>query len=284
MFPTPARPEFADGHAITSTQWFRYEDVTMDARLIPLAAPAGLAGLWRDLLVQDANHRATLERGVIPILTRLTVHTTDNQIRVDRPAECHNGYQLARGDDRLYMNVWCELRGTAGRLGKSTTGEQVIAGTVFAEHTYTRPLAPRDQRKVTELANGLVPSTAYAAPPPASAGEAPDGATYLDELAPDAADYVFTLDQSDSNQHVNSLVYVRLFIEAVNRRLVDRGKPLRTRATAFDVAYRKPCFPGDRVRAQLRLYQNGEGDGLGAAGQIVGSDGKVRCFVRIALG
>jgi hypothetical protein len=95
---------------------------------------------------------------------------------------------------------------------------------------------------------------------------------------------VFTLDQSDSNQHVNSLVYVRLFIEAVNRRLVDRGKPLRTRATAFDVAYRKPCFPGDRVRAQLRLYQNGEGDGLGAAGQIVGSDGKVRCFVRIALG
>lgn len=281
MFPAPARPVLPDGHAITSTQPLRYEDVTMDARMIPLAAPAGLAGLWRDLLVHDTQHRATLQLGIIPILTRLVVHTTQNQIRVDRPVECDNGFQLARGTDRLYMTAWCELRGTAGRLGKSSSGDVVTAARVFAEHTYTRLLAPPDQRKVTTLADGLVPAATHDAPPPSTAAEAPAGATYLEDMAPDTSDYVFTLDQSDSNQHVNSLVYVRLFMEAVNRRIADRGTSLRTRVTAFDVAYRKPSFPGDRVRAQLRMFRLG--DTLGAAGQITGSDGKPRCYVRIGL-
>jgi len=281
MFPTPARPTFPEGHATTSPQLFRYEDVTMDARLIPIAAPAGLAGIWRDLLVHDTSHRETIARGIIPILTRLTIHTTANQVRVDRPFECSNGYELARGSDRVHMNVWCELRGVAGRLGKSTTGEHITAGHVFAEHTYTRPLAPPDQRKVTDLGEGIIVPGHYQAPAAATAGEAPEGARYLEELSPDTADYVFTLDQSDSNQHINSLVYVRLFMEAVNRRLADRGRPLRTRSTAVDVAYRKPCFPGDRVRAELRLYENA--GALGACGQVVGSDGKARCYVRIAL-
>ena len=56
---------------------------------------------------------------------------------------------------------------------------------------------------------------------------------------------------------------------------------LRLRTKAVDVAYRKPCFAGDTVRAQLRLFQLG--DSLGAAGSVVGDDGKPRCYVRVAL-
>lgn len=292
MFSTPAAPPFPPGFSATSSAHLRYEDVTMDGRLIPIAAPAGLAGLWREVLVAHPGARNALQLGIIPILTRLTIQTAETSIRVDRPVETRNGFALAHARDergdvaRLFMNVWCEIHGIAGRLGRANTaGELTFAGSVFAEHTFTRPLAPPDQRRVVRLGvEGYpdVPELPYAQPAPSTAAEAPDGAAWIDELAPDTADYVFTLDQSDSNQHVNSLVYIRLFMEAVNRRLAAVGRPLRVRATAVDVGYRKPCFPGDKVRAHLRLYQLG--DALGAAGSVIGDDGKPRCYVRVALG
>jgi hypothetical protein len=185
---------------------------------------------------------------------------------------------------RLFMNVWCEIRGVAGRLGRPSSGELALAGTVFAEHTFTRLLAPPDQRKVTRLdveGYPALPPVRHAAPAPTTAAEAPAGATWQGELAPDTQDYVFSLDQTDQNQHVNSLVYVQLFLEAVNRRLATMGKPLRVRTDAVDIAYRKPCFAGDRVRAHLRLFQHGTT--LGAAGHVTGDDGKPRCFVRASL-
>jgi hypothetical protein len=110
---------------------------------------------------------------------------------------------------------------------------------------------------------------------------------------------VFTLDQTDSNQHVNSLVYIRLFHDAINRRLAAAGQPLlQVRSRAVDIAYRKPCFAGDKVRAQLRLFQHDRGPPchgaeqsgrpagvLGAAGVVEGvADGKPRCYVRVELG
>jgi acyl-ACP thioesterase len=122
----------------------------------------------------------------------------------------------------------------------------------------------------------------YAAPAPTTANDLPDGARWLDELAPDSAEYAFTLDQTDSNQHVNSLVYIRVFHDAINRRLVATGRPMRMRSRAVDIAYRKPCFAGDKVRASLRLFEHD--GGLGAAGLIAGDDGKPRCYVRVLLG
>jgi hypothetical protein len=185
------------------------------------------------------------------------------------------------------MNVWCEIRGVAGRLGRSqAAGELALAGTVFAEHTFTRLLAPPDQRKVTRLGvEGYpdLPETIYAAPAPITAQEVPDGGTWLDDLAPDPASYVFTLDQTDSNQHVNSLVYVRIFPDAINRRLAATGRPLqRARSRGVDIAYRKPSFAGDTVRIQLRLFE--QGGTLGAAGLVEGTDGKPRCYMRVLLG
>jgi hypothetical protein len=291
MFQTPPAPEFAPGDAKTTSQWLRYEDVTMDGRLIPIAAPAGLSGLWREVLVHHEGHRNSIRAGVIPILTRLTIHTTDAQVRIDRAFETNNGFALAtdrnaNGDvNKIVMNVWCQLSGIAGRLGRDASGDYTLAGTVFAEHTYTRPLAPPDQRRVTNLGiHGLsdVPSLAYAAPAATTAGDAPPGAQWLDELAPDPSEYVFTLDQTDSNQHVNSLVYIRLYMEAVNRRLAQRKDSLRLRTKAVDIAYRKPCFAGDKVRAHVRMFSMG--DSLGAAGYVSGDDGKPRCYVRVALG
>ena len=291
MFHVPAMPSFPPGQSTTTSAYLRYEDITQDGHLIPVAAPSALAGLWRDVLVHHPGARNAIQVGIIPILTRLTINSLEQRIRVDRPIESRTGFALAhdlQGDEasRLFMNVWCEIHGAAGRLGRSSaaTGELALAGTVFAEHTFTRPLAPPEQRKVTKLGvEGYpdVPDARHAAPPPTTAQEAPDGATWLDELAPDPAEYAFTLDQTDSNQHVNSLVYIRLFHDALNRRLATTGRNMRLRSRAVDIAYRKPCFAGDRVRAKLRLFETA--DGLGAAGLVEGVDGKPRCYVRVLV-
>ena len=286
MFPAPVWPEFPPGQSATTTGGFRYEDVTQDGRLIPLAVPPVLSGLWRAVLVNHQGARNALSHGVIPILTRMTITTTDQAIRPDRPFESHAGFLLAHDKQggeisKLYMNVWANVRGAAGRLGRSSSaGDLAVAGSIFAEHTFTRLFAPPDQRKVTRLPfEGYpeVPEVHYPAPAPMTAQEPPDGAAWTTELAPDPADYVFTLDQTDSNQHVNSLVYIRLFLEAVSRRLAAEGRPLKVKSRAVDIAYRKPCFAGDRVRAHTRLFEGG------AAGHVTGDDGKPRCFVRVIL-
>jgi hypothetical protein len=291
MFHVPAMPSFPPGQSTTTSAYLRYEDVTQDGHLIPVAAPSALAGLWRDVLVHHPGARNAIQVGIIPILTRLTINSLEQRIRVDRPIESRTGFALAhdvQGDEvsRLFMNIWCEIHGAAGRLGRNSTAsaDLALAGTVFAEHTFTRPLAPPEQRKVTRLGvEGYpdVPDARHAAPPPTTAQDAPEGATWLDELAPDPAEYAFTLDQTDSNQHVNSLVYIRLFHDALNRRLATTGRNMRLRSRAVDIAYRKPCFAGDRVRAKLRLFETA--DGLGAAGLVEGVDGKPRCYVRVLV-
>jgi hypothetical protein len=285
-------PAFAAGHSTTTTTALRYEDLTQDGRFTPIGLPSTMAGLWRDVLTEHSGARNALKTGIIPILTRMVLVSEDQPIHVNRPIETRAGFELAHDRDaagevvRIFMNVWTEVRGAAGRISPSSQpGPLALCGRVFAEHTFTRLLAPPDQRKVVRLAvpgYPELPDARHHPPAPATAQEAPAGAHWLDELAPDVAPYAFSLDQTDSNQHVNSLVYIRLFLEAVNRRLATAGHSLKLRANSVDVAYRKPSFAGDQVRAQLRLFEHAEG--FGAAGFIAGDDGKPRVYVRVALG
>jgi acyl-CoA thioesterase FadM len=287
MFPAPRPPQFAPGHELVESAHLRYEDCAQDGRLLPIALPPALGPLWR-VVTQRAGSRNAIAVGVVPILTRLTFESFDQPIRVDRAIEIHAGFELAHALEhgevgRLFMNVWSEVRGMAGRIGpRRQEATLVPAGRVFAEHTFTRLFAPPDQRKVTRLdveGYPAVPEARYEMLAPATAHEAPAGATWIDELAPDDIELAFTLDHTDANQHVNSLVYIRVFIDAAQRRLVARGLPLALRSSAVDIAYRKPSFAGDRVRTQLRLFDR---DGApGAAGTITGSDGKPRCYVRV---
>lgn len=291
QFPHPPMPAFAAENSANLESFLRYEDVAQDGRLMPIALPPAMSGLWQAAIVKSPGARNSIAKGVIPILTRLTLSTRDQPIRVDRPAFGRAGYELAharQGDEvsRIFMNVWCELSGIAGRIGpRAADGELAVAGLIFGEHTFTRPLAPPDQRRVTRLdAEGYpeVPPVRYDAPAPETAQDAPEGATWTSDLAPDATESVFTLDQTDSNQHVNSLVYIRVFLDAAQRRIAAAGLPLAIRSRAVDIAYRKPCFAGDKVRAHLRLFDLAGQPGV--AGFIAGSDGKPRCYVRVCYG
>lgn len=291
LFPAPPMPELPPDQAHAGEARLRYEDLAQDGRLIPLGLPPSMSALWHHVLRVHPGQRAAVAGGVLPLMTRMTLTSLEAPIRVDQAVETRAGFQLAHhrepgGEPRIFLNIWSELRGAAGRVGARPPGPPVLAGRLFAEHTFTRPFAPPDQRRVTRLAfEGYpeVPETRYDAPPAATAGEAPTGARWLDELAPDPAGVAFTLDQTDSNQHVNSLVYVRVFLDAAQRRLAAGGHPLVVLSREVDIAYRKPCFAGDRVRAHLRLFA-AEG-ALGAAGFIAapGEEGRPRCYVRVLL-
>jgi hypothetical protein len=77
---------------------------------------------------------------------------------------------------------------------------------------------------------------------------------------------------------VNSLVYLRIFLDAAQRRFHALGKKLNVASRCLDITYRKPCFAGDRVRIDLRAFSLG--DAIGAAGSVIGADDKPRCSVR----
>lgn len=291
LFPAPPMPAFPSDHASVTQSHLRYEDCTQDGRLIPIALPPSLGGLFQTTIMRHAGARNAIAAGVIPILTRQTLVSLEQPVRIDRPIEIRAGFDLAHDTEagevtRLFMRAWSEVHGIAGRIGpRQVEGALALAGTLFSEYTFTRLFAPPDQRRVTRLeVEGYppVPEAHYAAPPPKTAQEAPEGATWLDELAPDPAEIAFGLDQTDANQHINSLVYIRTFLDAVQRRLATVGRSLKVRSRAVDIAYRKPCFAGDKVRSYVRLFEH-EG-ALGAAGHIVGDDDKPRCYVRVLLG
>lgn len=297
LFPAPSAPAFAADQATQTERFPRYEDCTQDGRLMPIAIPPALSALWETVLANHRGARSAASAGVLALLTRLTVSSLDQPIRVDRRIEATVGFELAHDRDergevsRLFTNVWADVRGFAGRTNHPHAGHDaqlVLAGQAFAEHTFTRPFGPPAQRRVTDLADlagyPALPETRYHQPSPHTAGEAPDGATWLDELAPDVVDTRFTLDQTDANQHVNSLVYVRMFLDAAQRRLASGEHPAQLRSKAFDVAYRKPSFAGERVRAHLRMFALG--DLLGAAGFICapGEESKPRCYIRVLFG
>jgi len=251
--------------------------------------------VWRQLLADHDAAKGMQRAGIVAILSRLTVEGSDEPIRVDQKVDSTGGYQLARHEvdgqvDKLFLNMWVEVRGSRGRVvPPEGPGPSVVAGRVFAEHTFTRIFATPEQRRVTRLdIAGLpaVPEAIYDFPSPASAMALPFDAEPLDDdYVADEALTVFGLDHTDSNQHVNSLVYPRLFAEAALRRLEQRGRPKRALVRSLDIAYRKPSFAGDRVRIHTRIFTLG--DRTGAAGYLVDADdpaARPRCCARILLG
>ena len=298
LFPAPPAPAFLPDQATTIERYLRYEDCTQDGRLTTIAIPPAFAPLWRTVIAHHPGARNAMASGVISLLTRLTVTSFDQPIQVGRPVETTVGFELAHDRDaagevsRLYMNVWAEVRGIPARAGRGAprpaSHDPVLAGRAFAEHTFTRPFVPPDQRRVTSFAgiDGYpeLPAKRYTSPAPSSAADAPAGASWLDDLAAAPVELRFTLDQTDANQHVNSQVYVRYFLDAMQRRLAAGSHPAKLRSKAVDIAYRKPCFAGDRIRAHLRLFAHG--DHIGGAGFLApaGEEARPRCFVRVLFG
>jgi hypothetical protein len=281
MFRFPDEPDTLPAQRTKAQSHVRYQDISQDGKLNLWALPHAIGEVvWQHLLVHQPLYRAIQRAGIVPILTRMVMQGGGGPISVRRTMDAEGGFELghttdAHGQvDRLLLNTWAKLGSVIGRMHgppPSGVGEPVQVGRVFAEHVFTRLFAPPGQRKVLRLeVEGLpeVPPTRLAWRPPHALLTVPPGAELFDrELAPDTAPIVFGLGHTDSNQHVNSLVYPKLFEDAVLRRLFHHGQKTTVLGDYAEVAYRKPCFAGERAQIWLQTFLH-EGQ-LCAVGQFV---------------
>lgn len=239
----------------TARVHLRFEDVTQDGRLVLEALPNALGPtVWRGILAHDPSSAASFAAGIVPILSRFVLEGAPGPFSANAPIEGEGTCQLARTEDGRYvLDMWAELSGTIGRTYGSTerAGERALAGRVWAEHVLTRPFAAPGERRVTSLDfPGAPVVTATRPPSPAydAIASLPAGATPLEPARRvDPVPVTFGLVHTDSNMHVNSLVYLRVFEEAALRRFAALGKGSVVLGRTLDIAYRKPCFAGQTM-------------------------------------
>lgn len=286
------------------TMPLRYEDVAQDGRMMLEAMPPALGeAIWRTQLTRTPAARLARAQGIVPILSRMIVTREAGPISVNAAVEADGTWELAhtvddRGEvDRLILNLWADVFAPLGRTygpPPDGAGARVRVGRVYAEHVFTRLFAPPNERKVVAFAfEGLpsVPEARHAWKPPsellrapadarAIAGERDDAEALEEEPTP----VVFGLAHTDSNQHVNSLAYPRLFEEHVLRRLHARGRDPRVLSSAYEIAFRKPCFAGDVATVALRVFEHGSTTGaVGVFSSPSAPRARPHCWVRMTL-
>ena len=298
----PPIPEVPEPQTIASHYRFLYPDMCQDGRIVLAALPNVLGvAVWGRLFakhpVANYGHRKTAP---VPVLTRVVMSASNETITLADPVETMGGFQFAHsrnpaGDvDRLLLNMWVEIAGAKGRGYKpAPPGTPLVTmGCVHFEHVFTRPFAPRDQRRVTSFEHDgmpAVPTDRVDWRPAADLLELPVGATWLDEeLIPETSPTVFGLHHTDSNSHVNSMIYARLFEDAALRRLAAHGVSCVLLARHVEATYRKPCFAGDIVRIAARAFEITREDNTklwGVVGAFVDSEELPRqhCYVRIVF-
>jgi hypothetical protein len=290
----------------------RFEDITQDGRMVLEALPTALAPtVWRGLLAKESGAQATFARGIVPILTRFVLEGTPGPFSANATVDAEGTFGIARvvgsgagagagvaEQTRIVLDMWAELHAPIGRTygAADREGERALAGRVYAEHVFTRPFAPPEQRRVLSLdfdGAPVVPPGTRAPRRAESIVELPEGATPLEpETHADPLPVVFGVVHTDSNQHVNSLAYVRMFEEAALRRLAALGRSTRVLGRAMEIAYRRPCFAGEALRVAARAYETDGKPGVVAtlvsaaessAGGDAASRAKPRAFARMSF-
>lgn len=273
----PAAPSVPEDRTGRGRLALRYEDVVQDGRVqLRTMTHAIGAALWREVLARHPLAQSLERDRILPILNRIAVEGGGGPVSVRALVDCEACFDLARtiderGELRLRLDMWATLTGPRSRTHGAPPSESstpIPLGRVYAEHVLTRPFAPPAERKVAALPADAPPTALRELPwaPPHALASLPADATAIDDAwAFDAAPIVLGLGHTDSNQHVNSLVYPLLAEEAALRRLADLGLPLDRYLRFVDVAFRKPCFAGDRVRVLVRAFRASEDLGVLAA-------------------
>lgn len=291
MFALP--DQFAKG-----TMHLRYEDIAQDGRPRVGALPVALGVVWRGVSMPKEARTSLAQAGILPILTRFRVEAEDGPFAIERPFDVSGSFRLAHAKaasgevERLFLDIEAELTAPIGRTNfppPENAGAMVRVGSVLAEHTFTRPFAPAGERKVTHLPVGdlrVVPPRERASLSPAELLEPPEGAIAIEaDFSMDPTRFAMGITHTDSNQHVNSLVYPALFEECALRRLHALGKATSVLARSLDVRYRRPSFAGDVLSCSLRTFSRG--GSIECVGAIFGEGEtdltKARCTVRMIL-
>jgi hypothetical protein len=265
-----APPPPPDSPAAIARVHLRYEDVCQDGRLLLEVMPNALgAAVWNAQLARDELAKSCFAQGIVPILTRFVIEGSPGPFGVAPPLAATGRFQIAQVTDdrgepsRVALNMWAELAGPRGRTyppPPEGAGETIFAGRIFGEHVFTRLFAAPGERRIRTLDLPGVPKNL-----PRHVQRSFSSMTDGDFVRDDAA-ITFGLVHTDSNHHVNSLVYLRLFEEASLRAFASRGNASPVLARRMEIAYRKPCFAGDRMRVHVRV---GEHEGKLAASAVI---------------
>jgi hypothetical protein len=248
----------------------RYEDVTQDGRLVCRAMTHALGPtLWEKVLVRHPIAAPLRDDGIVPILARLAAVSVGGPIGFGARPTTSGAFRLVRATDgagrvRFRMDMSVEIEGVVGRTHgppPAGAGTRIALGRVHAEHVLTRPFGAPDRRRVDALPAGIAIATEAEWRDAESSLALPAGARWLDDdFVTDANLTVFGLGHTDSNQHVNSLVYP-LLVEDAALRHARRPKTARF-CHHFELAFRKPFFEGEHMQIALRAYERDHAFGV----------------------
>jgi len=276
----------------------RYEDVSQDGRIALRALSNGIgAAVWRATLLRHPAYAVLRDTGILPILARLVLEGGGGPISVGSDVSAEGTFVLtravdARGEARMRIDMWADMTGIAGCShgpGPANAGQSIPLGRMYAEQVLTRPFAPPDQRKVSVLpeGHGLEERRADWSVPEGLLA-LPEGASWIEGEAggeqPDPSTTVFGVGHTDSNQHVNSLVYPLLLEEAALRWAHQAWGAAPRFARFVELRYRKPFFAGETCRVILRGYR-AEADVIGVLARFVapGSEDRPHAYARLEL-
>lgn len=250
----PPIPEARGFESSATTKLYpRYEDIAQDGRVQLATVMPGLSAVWRSLQTSIGLDGLRQQR-ILPILRRIVIRGEEGPFSVHAPIHFSGTWRIARELDgeRLFLDMWLEATAAnASTLGPPPAADapRVTVARVHAEHVFTRPFDPPATRKVTRLAVPGFPELPEDTHP---FEEAED--LVRDHALGLGAEHTFGMMHTDSNQHVNSLVYPRLFEEAAIRALATRAdipSPEKLLMRAIELRYRKPFFAGDRAAIEL---------------------------------
>ncbi len=280
MITVPSFPDVPADQRATATLPFRYEDIAQDGRMMLGAlSPALGAVVWTRLLASHAAARSMRHAQIVPILTRLVAEGMPGPFSVDSTIAVTGSFQMAHAVldghvDKIILNMAAQMEAPhASTFGpRPAEGAPLaVAGRVFAEHVLTRLFAPAADRKVTRLdipGVDAVPPDLVAWRRPADILALPAGAETLEpDFSVDPQPVILGLAHTDSNHHVNSLIYPRMFEDSAVRRFAALGRSPVVLARFLEVGYRKPSFAGERLRIVLRAFTLGTR--VGAVGAFV---------------
>jgi hypothetical protein len=245
----------------------RYDDLTQHGHIKQVALPLVLGRVCFGELWTRHPLFETRKQGIAPILSRLVLEADAVAVSFSAPLEGRGRIEVAHETaadgavSALMMNAYGEIWGMPSRRGgalRSAERQPIRVGRAFGEHVLTKPYGAPSERKVLSFdvpGQPSVPNARYRRVRALETASLPAHAEALDpSFRVDLAPITFGLTHTDVNQHVNSLVYARVFEEAALRRCAEHGHNQGLLAQRLELNYRKPCFAGESMQCVLQSY------------------------------
>ena len=263
----PSSPPEASSSSARARFDLRYDDLTQHGHVKQAILPMVLGRVCFDKLWANHPLYETRKQGIVPILSRLVLESEAIAVSFTAPLEGAGRIEVAHERDAaghvsaLFLNGFAEIWGMSSRRNAAHGGKPkqlVRVGRAFGEHVLTRPFGDPSERKVLAFdvfGQPAVPSAQHQRERVDQTASLPPGAQPLDlDFRPDEAVWTFGLAHTDLNQHVNSLVYARLFEEAALRRCALHSRNRGLLARRLELTYRKPCFAGENLVCMVQSY------------------------------